>query len=179
VVISNPRNVLKCVQLHQFKLEEICQLLWALASLNIPIDRSSALFSSSLAYWPSQIQDSLASTTGRATTPGSPPQSISSHNNSHDAATGQHTRGERSTTEVTRSPHRVHLKPKNVVQLAFAYAKVDDQFVPEAAKDSRVDEDIAVAFKLVRASHDPFLYPSRIAAFWYSICFRTNAAAFT
>lgn len=43
----------------------------------------------------------------------------------------------------------MRLKPKNVVQLAFAYAKVDDQYVPEAAKEGHADEDVAVAFKLV------------------------------
>lgn len=43
----------------------------------------------------------------------------------------------------------MRLKPKNVVQLAFAYAKVDEQYVPEAAKQGHLDEDVAVAFQLV------------------------------
>lgn len=46
----------------------------------------------------------------------------------------------------------MRLKPKNVVQLAFAYAKVDEQYVPETEKDGHVDEDVVVAFKLVRTA---------------------------
>lgn len=145
---SADHNIKATLQLHLFKLEETCQVLWALASLNVQVDRSAFLFSTALAYWPSQLQDSLESLTGRSSGGASSTQvSYQSLNGNSQAA-----RPPTSSPGTTASgpASRLRLKPKNVVQLTFAYAKMDDQYIPEGAKDGQADEDVAVAFQLVR-----------------------------
>jgi hypothetical protein len=115
------------LQLEDFKLEETSQLLWSLATLRVPGDSAGSVFEAALAHWPEQLRASIASQPAAAA-------------------------GAAVIPAATPPPLRAHFSPKNVVQLAFAYAKTHADYVPESLREEgAAGEHVTLAFRSVLA----------------------------